>query len=436
VDALSQAFRAGTDNPIKALERVNAAADAAWNDRALLVRLPGAMDEARAAAKRFETGKALGKLDGVPLVIKDNIDVAGVPSTCGTAFLNQPASSDAALVSRLRAAGAVLFAKASMHEFGIQPTGVNPHHGTPVNPWDPRRIPGGSSSGSAVAVASGVAPAAIGTDAGGSVRIPSALNGLVGLKPSYGAVPLEGVARLASDLDHVGPLAWTVEDATLLLEVLANRVVDRSVSIRRPAILHDFFEGADQAIARVVRDAVFEVFGPCDEVVSPIAAWAAPVEFVIVGAGSVEWGREVLRRHAHHIGRDSRTLLQLGAGLGSQDRSLAEGVRAGMSRELNLLLERYDVLLAPAVGAQAPYIHPRARKTGELDPFGVARLASVCFPANLTGLPACSVPCVKDGLPTGLQVIGRLGGEAQVLSAARRVEARYGPRRPPRWHGR
>src|SRR5438270_237406 len=155
------------------------------------------------------------------------IDIAGLPTTNGTAFLKEPAASDAPLVTRLRQSGAVIFAKTNMHEFGIQPTGINPHFGTPVNPWDPARIPGGSSAGSAVAVASGIAPVALGSDAGGSIRIPATINGLVGLKPTFGAVSQQGVAGLTFDLDHSGPLAWTVADATGLFDVIAARAGDR-----------------------------------------------------------------------------------------------------------------------------------------------------------------------------------------------------------------
>src|ERR1700674_4990226 len=205
---LARAFRDGSDDPVRALQRALEAADRGEKDRALLWRVPAAMPEAVAARLRFQQGTPMGPLDGVPLVVKDSVDVAGLPSTNGTRFLLEPVANDALLVARLRRAGAVVFAKANMHEFGIQPTGVNPHHGTPVNPWDPLRIPGGSSSGPAVAVASGIAAAAIGTDAGGSIRVPATINGLVGLKPTLGAVPQEGVAGLTFDLDHSGPLAW------------------------------------------------------------------------------------------------------------------------------------------------------------------------------------------------------------------------------------
>src|SRR5207302_8418912 len=230
----------GSDDPVRALERALAAAERGTDDRAVRGRVPGAPTEAETARQRFARGAPLGPLDGVPIVVKDSMNVKGLPSTDGTSFQTEPAESDAEVVSRLRAAGAIIFAKTNMHEFGIQPTGVNPHHGTPVNPWDPSRIPGGSSSGSAVAVASGIAPIALGSDAGGSIRVPAAINGLVGLKPTFGAVPQEGVAGLTFDLDHSGPIAWTVEDATDVFEVISARPGHPSAEAPTPCSVQAF----------------------------------------------------------------------------------------------------------------------------------------------------------------------------------------------------
>ena len=411
------------------------AADRAVNDRAILWRIPTAEADAAASADRHRRGATLGPLDGMPLVVKDCIDVAGVPSTNGTKFLTTPAMKDALLVQRLRAAGAIIFAKTNMHEFGIQPTGINPHHGTPVNPWDPERIPGGSSSGSAVAVASGIAPAAIGTDAGGSIRIPAAINGLVGLKPTFGAVPLDGVAGLTHDLDHAGPIARTVEDATQVFEVIASRSIDRGAIVSRPALLRDLFTGSDEGVQTAVRRAAAEVFANAPEVSSPYCEWAAAVEFVIVGTDAQETCARYLADHAQDIGADTRIILRLGAGLTSADRKRADDVRAAMRREVDALLERHDVLIAPATGSLAPKIHPTARKTGELDTTSIARLAAQSFVTNLTGHPSVVVPCVREGLPIAMQIIARHGDDDRALAAARMVERQFGARRPPRWFG-
>jgi Asp-tRNA(Asn)/Glu-tRNA(Gln) amidotransferase A subunit family amidase len=432
IGELTAGFRAGTDDPLRALDRALAAADRARNDHAILWRAATARADAGAATARYRAGTPKGPLDGVAVAVKDCIDVAGLPTTSGTKFLTEPAVADAAVVQRLRAAGAIVFAKTNMHELGIQPTGVNPHHGTPVNPWDPERIPGGSSSGSAVAVASGIAPIAVGTDAGGSIRIPAAINGLVGLKPTFGAVPLDGITRLTIDLDHAGPIAWTVEDATLLYEVLASRKVDRAAMVTSPALLMDFFRGIVDGVGAPVRQAAREAFGSLPEVASPFSALAAAVEFVIVGSDAQRTCGDHLRNHGHELAPDTRVILRLGAGLSAADRRRADGVRAAMRREIDGLLAKHDVLIGPALGCPAPRIHRAARETGELDTVRIARLAAQSFVANLTGHPSVVVPCVREGLPVAMQIIGRHHDEARVLAAARAIERNDGPRRPPR----
>ncbi|MGZ6144228.1 MAG: amidase family protein, partial [Myxococcales bacterium] len=267
------------------------------------------------------------------------------------------------------------------------------------------------------------------------VRVPATINGLVGLKPTYGAVPLEGVAGLTFDLDHCGPIAWTVEDAAQVFEVIAARPIDRAAQPKSFALLDDFFEnGEPEAMARV-RSAAKEVFGELPPVKTPLCAWATAVEFVIVGTDAQQTCAPHLREHAAEIAPDTRMILQLGAGMPPADRAKADRLRAGMRRELDALLEKYDVLVGPAIGCFAPPLHPGARAFGELDTARIAQLAAVTFVTNLTGHPCCAVPCVRDGLPMGMQVIGRHGDESRVLAAARKVEAAFGPRKPPRWHG-
>jgi Asp-tRNA(Asn)/Glu-tRNA(Gln) amidotransferase A subunit family amidase len=246
------------------------------------------------------------------------------------------------------------------------------------------------------------------------------------------------VAALTRDLDHAGPITWTVEDATLLFEALANVKIDRTVKPGRVAFLTDFFTGAEPFVIDTVRAAATEAFGKLPEEPTPLCDWATAVEFVVVGSDAAALMGDLLRDHAADLGYDARTILQLGAGLPASDRVKADGVRAGMRRELDALLERYDLLVSPAAGKVAPVLHPVARKGSELDTTTMAQLAAVTFPANLTGHPACAVPCVpqgSSGLPVGMQLIGRHGDEARVLAGARAVEALRGARRPPRWHG-
>ncbi len=432
---LAARFRSGEDHPVSALERALAAADRAAGDRALRCLVPEARAWAEAARQRHARGAPLGPLDGVPMVVKDCIDVEGLVTTNGTRLPFAPAGRSATLVQRLVAAGAVVFAKANMHELGIQPTGVNPHHGTAVNPWAPDRIPGGSSSGAAVSVASGIAAAAIGTDAGGSIRVPAALNGLVGLKPTFGAVPGDGVACLTRDMDHAGPIAWTVDDCAALYEVVSGRTLDRGAPVGKVAAIAELFEGADDEVTRAVRASISECFGPVDEVRARWTGWASAIQFVIVSDQSTQVMRELMRTHLGLLGDDTRAILQLADGLPPSDRHKAARAREAMRAELDALLTRYDLLVGPMTGVVAPPLNPIAQRTGQLDTHGIAKLASQTWPANLTGLPSCAVPCSREGLPISLQIIGRRDDEARVLAAARQVEARYGPRRPPRWYG-
>ncbi|MEK7219649.1 MAG: amidase, partial [candidate division NC10 bacterium] len=192
---------------------------------AYITVLPGeALAAATAAEREIARGNYLGPLHGIPIALKDLVLTRGIRTTCGSRILaDWVPDTDATVTTRLAEAGAILLGKLNMHEFAYGPTGVNPHYGTSRNPWDCQRMPGGSSSGSAVAVAAGLCAGALGTDTGGSVRIPAALCGLVGLKPTYGRVSRAGVIPLAWSLDHVGPMTRTVTDAALLLQVLAGR---------------------------------------------------------------------------------------------------------------------------------------------------------------------------------------------------------------------
>jgi Asp-tRNA(Asn)/Glu-tRNA(Gln) amidotransferase A subunit family amidase len=432
---LAAAFSNGKDDPVAALERALGAAQRAQADQIIRCLVPGAMERAKASAQRHRSRAPLGPLDGLPMVVKDCVDIRGLPTTNGTRLPVPAAERNAPIVDRLEAAGAVIFAKANMHELGIQPTGVNPHHGTPVNPWDGARIPGGSSSGAAVSVATGIAAAAIGTDAGGSIRVPAALNGLVGLKPTFEAVPSDGIAKLTRDLDHVGPIGWSADDCAALFEVIAARPLDRGVAPGKLALVTDLFEGADAEVASAVRAATRECFGELPEVKAPVTAWASAIEFVTVGEQSAELARQMLADHADLLGYDTRTILRLGGALPPSDRQRASRARQALIAELDGHLQAFDLLLGPTVGIHAPVLHPLAKLHGELDTRTMARLASQTFPANLAGLPACTVPCVREGLPLGLQIIGRRGDEARVLAAARVVESKFPPRRPPRWHG-
>ncbi|HEY1587286.1 MAG TPA: amidase, partial [Polyangia bacterium] len=222
------AFRKRVADPLQVAERALTAArtlDRMDPPMRTFIALDEAdvVEQARASAQRWESGQTRGPLDGVPIAVKDEFDVRGYATTAGTRFLGRTkATADALVVARLRAAGAIVFGKTNMHELGVHPSGLNPWHGTARNPYDPARDTGGSSSGSGAVVALGVTPIALGNDGGGSIRIPAALNGVCGHKPTFGRVPTDGVRLLCWSLESSGPLATTVDDLVTAMTVLTD----------------------------------------------------------------------------------------------------------------------------------------------------------------------------------------------------------------------
>lgn len=380
-------------------------------------------------------------VSGIPIAIKDLYDLSGYPTTAGTSFFrDQTAVTDAAVVANLKAAGAVIIGKTNTHEIAYGVTGVNPHFGACHNPWDTTRIPGGSSSGSAVAVASGMCLGALGTDTGGSIRIPAALCGIVGLKPTFGRVSLRGVFPLSWNLDHAGPLARTVRDAALLLQVIAgydaldtgsadvaveNYLEDIGGGVRgwRVAVgAGDYFEALDPQVATAFNQAVdvFQDLGA--EVVRQDLSFlreAALANGVMIGADAAAFHRERLEQNPEGFGADVRQRLGIGAKRSGTEYALARRTQTEMSRQMELFFAEYDVLLTPTVPIPAPPIE-RADALEQAQ-----RLTRFTAPFNLTGLPAISLPCgfTAGHLPIGLQIVSGRWAEAKVLRAGRAVEA-------------
>ncbi|HTM22816.1 MAG TPA: amidase, partial [Kofleriaceae bacterium] len=241
VDALAAAYRSGARTPVQVIDACLAASrDADRVDpplRAVILRTDeAARRAAEASAARWRAGQPLSVLDGVPVLVKDNLDLAGLVTSNGTRLPFPPAARDARAVERLRAAGAVIVGKANLHEIGAGTSGINPHHGTPRNPWDDRRWCGGSSSGSACAVGAGLVPLAIGTDAGGSVRAPASLVGAVGLKPTFGRISRLGLSIVCDTIDHIGPITHSCLDAARALVAMAAVEADDDETWDQPPL--------------------------------------------------------------------------------------------------------------------------------------------------------------------------------------------------------
>ncbi len=376
---------------------------------------------------------------GVPVALKDLFETKGVRTTAGSKFFaeNIP-GQDAEAVLKLKLAGAVILGKTNTHEIALGVTGVNPHFGAVKNPWDPSRITGGSSSGSAAAVAAGMCLAALGTDTGGSIRIPASLCGVVGLKPTYGRVSTRGVVPLSWNLDHVGLLARTVWDAAIMLQVLAGFDPHDPASLDVPVddyLVHledgvkgwrvalavgEYSESSDPEVWAGVQDAakVFKVLGARVEKVDlSWIAYLAQANTRITQADAAAFHRERLAAHPDWFGADVLQRLQTGAALTSSEYALARRMQVEGRRCFEMFFAKYNLLLLPTTPIPAPPI----AGTGALE---AARLLTrFTAPFNLTGLPALSVPCGwVGGLPFGVQMVAPHWGEAKVLQAGHSFE--------------
>ena len=408
-----------------------------WNS-SLHAFLTVLADQARAQAKRAEReircGSARGPLHGIPVSLKDNFWTRGIRTTAGSKILADfLPERDSDVTAALARAGAILLGKTNMHEFAYGITGENPHYGSSQNPWARERISGGSSGGSAVAVTTGMGFASVGTDTGGSIRIPTALCGIVGLKPTYGLVSIEGVVPLGVSFDHVGPLARSVTDACIVLEAIAGkyprgatRPSFRSLTKnrpRRPRIgwpKDFFFERVNPEIQATIAAAAkkFESLGARIEEV-PLPHLPDSVDrasnLVVAEASYFHESQRYYPSRSEDYGDDVRGHLEWGHNLRAVDYLGGVEARRLVQADFDSALEKVDAILAPASPIPAPRIgESQVRVSGERETNVRAELLRMTRPSNLTGLPAISIPCgfTRDGLPIGLQIIGPRWGEA------------------------
>jgi aspartyl-tRNA(Asn)/glutamyl-tRNA(Gln) amidotransferase subunit A len=391
----------------------------------------GALAAARAADAR---GHALGPMDGVPVGLKDALDTAGLRTTGHSRLhLDRVPARDAAVVANLRAAGAVLLGKQAMYELSYGGPSFDLPFPPARNPWDTDRIPGGSSSGSAAAVAAGHGPVAVGTDAGGSIRQPAAYCGVVGLKPTLGLVPTAGVLPMTFTLGEPGPMARTAEDAALLLDAMAGTrtaatIGDPGAGLR-VGVLRTFFDGAVRAADAVIAG-VEASLGHLAAIGARIAEAEAPSPHAMDAAGRVILLAEAYANHEAQLradpsvyGRLARHRFALGAFLSAADLLQAWRARMALAARMDALFATHDVLVCAAEVSGAPRF---ADTTGDSFPF--TRQPSLRIPFNLTGHPALALPMGfdADGMPLSLQLVGPRGGEARLLAVAHALERRLG----------
>lgn len=408
-------------------------------------------EEARAEARKAEReilrGRYRGPLHGVPIPVKDNFETKGIRTTAGSKILaDYVPPEDADVVHALRRAGAVVFGKTNLHEFAYGITSENPHYGAVRNPWDAERISGGSSGGSAVAVATRMGFGSVGTDTGGSIRVPASLCGIVGLKPTFGRVSCRGVIPLSRSLDHAGPLARSVADAGLLLEVIAGkkhafrsqfgaREAGRSpVRARRMKFKlgwprEFFFERVDEEVERAIRAAVkrIEKRGAQIEEVSLAhigEAGEAGTQIALAEAREYHESQGFYPARADEYGADVRSRLEQGASVRAIDYLRAFAARARVVAGFDAAFERVDAIIAPGAVIPAPPLGQNLVRIRGEELKVRAVLVGTSRPANLTGHPAISIPCgwTNNRLPIGLQLIGRHWDEARLLQIAGAME--------------
>ena len=434
----------------------------------------GALRAAGEWDARYARGGALPALAGLPVAVKDIICTAGMPTTCGSRILaGWVPPYDATVVSRLKDAGAVIVGKTNLDEFAMGSSTENSGFGPTRNPWDPERVPGGSSGGSAAAVAAGMTPLALGTDTGGSIRQPAGFTSIVGMKPTYGRVSRYGLVAFASSLDQVGPMARTVADAALLLQVIAGRDPKDSTSVDVPVedypgtlprgvrglrigiVREAFGQGLQGDVGEAVRAAAAHLGSlgaALTEVSLPSIPYALPTYYLLATSEAsanlarydgVQYGLRVptddlftmyTRTRRQGFGSEVKRRIMFGtyalsAGYYEGFFLKAQRVRTLIRREFLQALDAVDLVLMP-VSPTVPF------RLGEKvdDPLQMYLADIYTIPVNLAGLPGISVPCgFSSGLPIGMQLIGKPFDEATVLRAAYAYEqdTDWHTRRPP-----
>jgi aspartyl-tRNA(Asn)/glutamyl-tRNA(Gln) amidotransferase subunit A len=465
IHELTAAYAAGEQSPVAVAEAYLARIDAL--DPRVGAYLTLMRDEALAAARlseaRYRAGRPVGPLDGAPVALKDVFCTRGVRTTCGSRILKSFVPPyDATLVDRLRAAGAVILGKTNMDEFAMGSSTEHSAFHVTRNPWDLTRVPGGSSGGSAAAVAGGLAAGAFGTDTGGSVRQPAAFCGVVGLKPTYGRVSRYGLVAFASSLDHVAPFALDIVDTALLLGAVAGHDPLDATSVAAPVpdyvaalaggvqglrigVPDEYFgAGLDPEIERAVRvaiDVLRELGATIERVSLPSTEHGVATYYVVAPAEAssnlarydgVKYGLRVpgkdlidmaSRTRAAGFGAEVKRRIMLGtyalsAGYHDAYYGQAQKVRTLVRREFEAAFARVDLLAAPTTPGVA-FEHG-----AKSDPLAMYMNDVYTIPASMTGLPAVSVPCGFNaaGLPIGLQLIGRALDEPTLLRAAHAYE--------------
>jgi aspartyl-tRNA(Asn)/glutamyl-tRNA(Gln) amidotransferase subunit A len=414
----------------------------------ITVTADSALEEARRAEAEIARGEWKGPLHGIPVAVKDLAETAGVRTTAASKVLERHVpSEDAEVVRRLRSAGAVLLGKLNLHEFAYGGSGVIGHFGPARNPWNTAHITGGSSSGGAAAVAAGLCYAAIGTDTAGSIRLPAAYCGIVGLKPSYGLVSTRGILPLSWSLDHVGPMARTVTDAALLLQAIAHydhldfycqkfppvyypSAIEEDCSALRLGAPRSFWADLDPEIEHAVDAAI--------ALLSRLTAGLKEIDLsfeadrTVVRCEPYVYHQRYLPAHESDYHPETLRRIRSGADVTAADYIHRYRELLHQRREVLHLFEQVDLVITPAVPVMPPSFAELEASPDELRGKELVMLRNT-RPFNVLGLPSISVPCgfSRKRLPIGMQISGAPGGEGVVMALARLYEKQTDWRRRP-----
>jgi aspartyl-tRNA(Asn)/glutamyl-tRNA(Gln) amidotransferase subunit A len=451
IEQLRESFNAGSLSSVEAvgdcLRRIDE------QDRALncfITRLDeSALVAAKEADQRLSSHRQLGLLDGIPIAVKDIFYISGVRCTAGSRILaDNIASYDSPAVRRLKEAGAVIVGTTNLHEFASGVTNDNPHYGPVRNPWDQKRVPGGSSGGSAAAVASGMVPAALGTDTAGSVRIPAALCGVVGLKPTYGRVSRLGVIPLASSLDTVGVITRTAWDAAAVLQIVSGHdegdpttvevpVPDYITDLKRPpgsarvgVPRKNFTDSVEPAVLEVFDSFIgkLEEMG-CHVETMELDGWDeaatnfVPIRRAEASAFHIKW----LESTPELYGDDVRSLLQKGLDVKAVEYINAVNSRPSLMQRFASSMAAFDFVATPTTTVPAPLLGEGSVRWGEKEVGVYPSLNMLTLPFNMVGFPAVSVPMgLVRGLPVGAQLAGKPFDEAGLLRLVHSYQGKFG----------
>ncbi|NUP07713.1 MAG: amidase [Polyangiaceae bacterium] len=403
--------------------------------------------EAKLAAERHANGQSLGPLDGVPYLVKDEVDVRGLPTRVGSLCESEEAkAADATVVARLARAGAVFVGKTVMTEWGLSPLGQNRAFSMPTNVHHAERLPGGSSTGSAVGVAMGAVPFAIGTDGGGSVRIPAALNGVYGIKPTFGRVSRTG--SLTGSVGHIGPIGASPADLAAFLDAVSSEPdpadpftlaafappkggfgcrLGAGVKKLRIGIPDSEWADAHGTVEKACRSALAALEQAGAELVPisiPLASVAAPIGYLTIGCESLGSHLDHYRHRRDKMGEDLRLSYAVLSGISATDFLDAQHLRAALRAQTALALADVDVIALPTTATTAPKLPVHDRGLPFADTEAIDAMCRFNFLGNLTGLPAGTAPVGvdEDGLPIGLQIVGDAWDEHIVIGVLAHLE--------------